>query len=212
MVRRDAAKPNGGSVFAAVMGHAPAGGADRQRSCHHASTCLYYKHVCRSRPLRSMLEASASDQPTAHVAEGDYPVSGAMREIGWRDQSGGVVSRHFDDLDAVLEFDALDDFRQLIFAVQSSPCFCGGVRVEVTSAGFDLIAHCTAQTLGRGRLVTAGSIVLVPPRGTQGFLFDPMPTSVRVRTARQPPMTLRHRPVGNSKAGGPPQTQHYGPP
>jgi len=37
------------------------------------------------------------------------------------------VSRHFDDLDAVLEFDALDDFRQLIFALQSSPCFCGGV-------------------------------------------------------------------------------------
>jgi hypothetical protein len=37
------------------------------------------------------------------------------------------VSRHFDDLDAVLEFDALDDFPQLIFALQSSPCFCGGV-------------------------------------------------------------------------------------
>ena len=37
------------------------------------------------------------------------------------------MSRHFDDLDAVLEFDALDDFRQLIFALQSSPCFRGGV-------------------------------------------------------------------------------------
>jgi hypothetical protein len=37
------------------------------------------------------------------------------------------VSGHFDDLDAVLEFDALDDFRQLIFAIQSSPYFCGGV-------------------------------------------------------------------------------------
>ena len=37
------------------------------------------------------------------------------------------MSRHFDDLDAVLEFDALDDFRQLIFALRSSPCFCGGV-------------------------------------------------------------------------------------
>jgi hypothetical protein len=37
------------------------------------------------------------------------------------------VSRHFDDLDAVLEFDALDDFGQLIFALQSSPCFRGGV-------------------------------------------------------------------------------------
>jgi hypothetical protein len=28
------------------------------------------------------------------------------------------VNRHFDDLDAVLEFDALDDFGQLIFALQ----------------------------------------------------------------------------------------------
>jgi hypothetical protein len=37
------------------------------------------------------------------------------------------VSRHFDDLDAVLEFDALDDFGQLIFALQSSPRFRSGV-------------------------------------------------------------------------------------
>ena len=37
------------------------------------------------------------------------------------------MSRHFDDLDAVLEFDALDDFGQLIFALQSSPCFRSGV-------------------------------------------------------------------------------------
>ena len=37
------------------------------------------------------------------------------------------MDRHFDDLDAVLEFDALDDFGQLIFALQSSPCFRGGV-------------------------------------------------------------------------------------
>jgi hypothetical protein len=38
-----------------------------------------------------------------------------------------VVSRHFDDLDTVLEFDALNDFRQLIFTLQSSPCFRSGV-------------------------------------------------------------------------------------
>ena len=37
------------------------------------------------------------------------------------------MGRHFDDLDAVLEFDALDDFGQLIFALRSSPCFCSGV-------------------------------------------------------------------------------------
>jgi hypothetical protein len=36
------------------------------------------------------------------------------------------VSRHFDDLDAVLESDALDDLWQLVFAVQSPPCFRGG--------------------------------------------------------------------------------------
>jgi hypothetical protein len=38
-----------------------------------------------------------------------------------------LVSRHFDDLDAVLCFDALDDFGQLIFALQSSPGFRSGV-------------------------------------------------------------------------------------
>jgi hypothetical protein len=37
------------------------------------------------------------------------------------------VSRHFDDLDAVLEFDALDDFGELIFALQSSPRFRSGI-------------------------------------------------------------------------------------
>ena len=37
------------------------------------------------------------------------------------------MSRHFDDLDAVLEFDALDDFRPLIFALQAPPRFRGDV-------------------------------------------------------------------------------------
>ncbi len=40
------------------------------------------------------------------------------------------MSGHFDDLDTVLEFDALDDFRQLIFALQASPCFRGGVETN----------------------------------------------------------------------------------
>jgi len=35
------------------------------------------------------------------------------------------MSRHFDDLDAVLEFDAF--FRQLIFTLQSSPRFRSGI-------------------------------------------------------------------------------------
>jgi hypothetical protein len=42
-------------------------------------------------------------------------------------RSGGVVSRHFDDLDAVLEFDASDDFWRLVFTFQSPPGFVGGV-------------------------------------------------------------------------------------
>jgi hypothetical protein len=33
------------------------------------------------------------------------------------------VSRHLDDLDAVLESDALDDFRQLVFSLQSRQVF-----------------------------------------------------------------------------------------
>ena len=41
----------------------------------------------------------------------------AMPEIGRRGRSGGVVSRHFDDLDAVLEFDTLDNLWQLVFSL-----------------------------------------------------------------------------------------------
>ena len=36
------------------------------------------------------------------------------------------MSLHFSDLDSVLEFDALNDLWQLVLAVQSAPCFCGG--------------------------------------------------------------------------------------
>ena len=37
------------------------------------------------------------------------------------------MSRHFNDLDSVFEFDALNDLWQLVLASQSSPCFRGGV-------------------------------------------------------------------------------------
>ena len=36
------------------------------------------------------------------------------------------MSWHLDDLDAVLEFDASDDLRQLVFALQAAPGFGGG--------------------------------------------------------------------------------------
>ena len=38
------------------------------------------------------------------------------------------MSRHFGDLDAVLECDAGYDLWQLVFALQSPPCFRGGVH------------------------------------------------------------------------------------
>src|SRR5450759_2831433 len=41
-------------------------------------------------------------------------------------RSGGVVCRHFDDLDAVLEFDTSDNLRQLIFTLQPAPSLRGG--------------------------------------------------------------------------------------
>ena len=37
------------------------------------------------------------------------------------------MSRHFDDLDSILEFDAGDDLWQLVFSLQSPPSFRGGV-------------------------------------------------------------------------------------
>jgi hypothetical protein len=42
-------------------------------------------------------------------------------------RSGGVVSRHFDDLDAVLESDFLDNFRQLIFAFNRRQVFAAAL-------------------------------------------------------------------------------------
>jgi hypothetical protein len=47
--------------------------------------------------------------------------------LGDEVRSGSVVSRHFDDLNAVLEFDASDDFRQLVFTFQSPPGTSGFV-------------------------------------------------------------------------------------
>jgi hypothetical protein len=37
------------------------------------------------------------------------------------------VSRHFSDLDSVLEFDALNDVWQLVLAVQSPLCFAAAL-------------------------------------------------------------------------------------
>ena len=37
------------------------------------------------------------------------------------------MSRRFDDLDSVLEFDAGDDLWQLVFSLQSPPSFRGGI-------------------------------------------------------------------------------------
>src|SRR5450759_4265973 len=41
-------------------------------------------------------------------------------------RSGGVVCRHFDDLDAILESDTSDNLRQLIFTLQPPPGLRGG--------------------------------------------------------------------------------------
>jgi putative tryptophan/tyrosine transport system substrate-binding protein len=45
--------------------------------------------------------------------------------LGDEGRSGGVVSRHFNDLDAILESDPSNDFRQLVFSFQSPPGFRG---------------------------------------------------------------------------------------
>jgi hypothetical protein len=61
-------------------------------------------------------------------ADADY------KRKGWNDgesyagfwvmrRSGGAICRHFDDLDAVLESDTSDDFRQLICSIQAPPSF-----------------------------------------------------------------------------------------
>jgi hypothetical protein len=66
---------------------------------------------------RSAPAASSADS----VNRGSWRVSYAGFWVMRR--SGGAVCRHFDDLDAVLESDTSDDFRQLICSVQAPPGF-----------------------------------------------------------------------------------------
>ena len=50
------------------------------------------------------------------------------------------MSRRFDDPDAVMEFDASDDLRQLVFALQAPPCFGGrGDELEHHERGGPLV-------------------------------------------------------------------------
>jgi hypothetical protein len=72
------------------------------------------------------------------------------------------VSRHFDDVDAILEFDALDDLWQLVFALQSPPCFrgcsdelehheLGGLRRQGTLRPHGSVTHCREHAFDRIR-------------------------------------------------------------
>ena len=46
------------------------------------------------------------------------PLAGELcGKLGDEVDQAGVVSRQYYDLDAILEFDALDDFRQLVFTL-----------------------------------------------------------------------------------------------
>jgi hypothetical protein len=52
-----------------------------------------------------------------------------MRDFGRRGQSGSLVSRHLDDLDAVLEIDVWTDLGQLVFAFKT------GTASGITTSG-----------------------------------------------------------------------------
>jgi hypothetical protein len=96
------------------------------------------------------------------------------------------VSRHFDDLDAVLEFDASDDFRQLIFAFNRRQVFAAAVT-SLNTMSLAVFAdrapfvrtvrwRTVANTLlpgvriGTRAVIGTGSIVTedIPPRGVAG--------------------------------------------
>jgi hypothetical protein len=70
------------------------------------NTCVH--HACRS-----------SGFPTKAHAN----VPRAMRDFGVTRRSGGVVCRHADDLDAIVESDTCDHLRQLICAFEPPPGF-----------------------------------------------------------------------------------------
>jgi hypothetical protein len=81
------------------------------------------------------------------------------RRLGDEVDQAAVVSRHFDDLDAVLESDSLDDFRQLVFALQSPPGFCGrGDELEHHELGQLKVR--VLLSLGYGYGLRAGEVVI----------------------------------------------------
>ena len=57
----------------------------------------------------------------AGKAQSEHMISGSYAGFWVTRRSGGVVCRHLDDLDAVLEFDACDDLGQVICAFESPP-------------------------------------------------------------------------------------------
>jgi acetyltransferase-like isoleucine patch superfamily enzyme len=84
-----------------------------------------------------------------------------------------VVSRHFDDLDAVLEFDASDDFRQMIFAFNRRQVFAAAVRDPfVRTVRWRTVANTLLPgvRIGTRAVIGTGSIVTedIPPRGVAG--------------------------------------------
>jgi hypothetical protein len=59
--------------------------------------------------------------PTRGAVTGGMSLEPALSYAGFwvTRRSGGVVCRHFDDLDAVFESDTCDDLRQLICALEA---------------------------------------------------------------------------------------------
>ena len=72
------------------------------------------------------------------------------------------MSRHFNDLDAVLESDSLNDFRQLVFSLQSPPGFCrSGDELEHHELGGYRRQGSLRSHLSLGLFIAAGSALSI---------------------------------------------------
>jgi len=82
----------------------------------------------------SSLSSLSHDERTAirtHIEQCIQELKGLIERLSYAGiwvtrRSGGVVCRHFDDLDAILESDTSDNLRQLIFTLQPPPGLRGG--------------------------------------------------------------------------------------
>src|SRR6266851_4888407 len=108
---------------AATSPHAATLCRKRQLPRRPSFNCIKLNCIDVMEPVSSRYRCTVQIHSTSGGHHGHDNGSRMLRYAGFwvTRRSGGVVCRHFDDLDAVLESDTSDDLRQLICPFQPPP-------------------------------------------------------------------------------------------